>query len=181
MPTTDPDRAAVKREFDEFRKNPAQVAKLANSAINDGYFIALEQARISGAVKPALFGHEYRRYYDMVFDEGAKSESHLHHIRAALFRIKAVAESGRQKRSVDRLFGQAEDRNIQNELRIFQAWLATLFESYLAMYCLIMGTRNAEQKIKEFANAFQNVLRAQRGEGEVTRTHTALLKDLTEL
>ncbi len=181
MAITDPDPAAVKREFEEFKKDPAQVAKFSTAAINDGYFIALDQARISGAIKPALFGHEYRRYYDMVLDEGKKSESHLQYIRAALFRLKALADSGRQKRSVARLFGQAEDGNIQNELRIFQAWLATLFESYLAMYCLILGSRNAEQKVKEFANAFQGVLRAQRAEGDVTRRHTELLKDLTEL
>jgi hypothetical protein len=181
MATRDPNPAAVKRELDEFTKNPAQVAAFSTAAINDGYFIALEQARIKGSIKPALFGHEYRRYYDMLLAQIKKSESHLQHIKAATFRMEAISSRSKDRQSVDRVFGQPEDAKFQDELRIFQAWIATLLESYFAIYAVILGARNAERKVGEFAVAFRRVIQAQRSDADLTRTHTELLKNLTEL
>ena len=50
MAIPDPDRAAVKREFEALKANTAKLTQFSKSAMLHGYFFALEQARIDGSV-----------------------------------------------------------------------------------------------------------------------------------
>jgi hypothetical protein len=181
MAIPDPDRAAVKREFEALKANTAKLAQFSKSAMLHGYFVALEQARIDGSIGPALFGHEYRRYFDIVLESIREAQSETEHIRRALTRMQAAATNGSNRAAVSRLGAHPDDVQFQEGLRVFQGWLASLFETYVTLFGMIEGTSGASRKVDEFASASQALIRKRQVEGNMTAKGSDLFKALTEL
>jgi hypothetical protein len=181
MAIPDPDPAAVKREFEALKKNAAKLAQFSQSAMSHGYFVALEQARIDGSVGPALFGHEYRRYFDIILESIREAQSETEHIRRALTRMQAAATNGSNRAAVTRLGAHPDDSEFQEGLRVFQGWLASLFETYVTLLGMIEGTSGATRKVDEFASASQALIRKRQAAGNMTIKGTDLFKALTEL
>jgi hypothetical protein len=126
MAIPDPDPAAVKREFEAFKANAAKLAQFSQAAMSHGYFVALEQARIDGSIGPALFAHEYRRYFDIVLESVREAQSETEHIRRAVLRMQAAATGGSHRAAVTRLGAHPDDAQFQDGLRVFQGWPACL-------------------------------------------------------
>src|SRR5262245_11361147 len=103
MPFPIYDREQTKRELDEFLRDPAVSKQFSEQAMNFGYFVTLEQARIKKSIGPALFAHEYRRYYDFIVEMIDEGEQEMRHLELALRRMKAIAGQGRQRRHVESL------------------------------------------------------------------------------
>ena len=139
MGIPDPDIAATRRELEALKKNPAALAKISQAAMAHGYFVSLEQARIDGSVGPALFAHEYRRYFDIALGSISEAQKETERIRTALMRMQTVATTGSRRSPVTRLGGHSDDAQFQDSLRVFQAWLASLFETYVTLFMLIEG------------------------------------------
>ena len=181
MAIPDPDPAAVKREFEALKTNAAKLAKLSQSAMLHGYFVALEQARIDGSVGPALFGHEYRRYFDIILESIREAQSETDHVRRALMRMQAAATNGSNRAAVTRLGAHPDDVQFQEGLRVFQGWLASLFETYVTLFGMIEGTSGASRKVDEFASASQALIRKRQASNSMTTKGTDLFKALTEM
>ena len=60
-------------------------------------------------------------------------------------------------------------------MRVFQGWLASLFETYVS------GTSGATRKVTEFATASQELIRKREASGSMTTKGADLFKALTEL
>jgi hypothetical protein len=170
----------LKREHAAFISDPAKVAKYVNAAMSHGFFVALEQARIDKTIGPALFSHEYRRYYGMLLDHVREALKETKHIEAALRRMEMTAQHGRQRQSVERLQAVPDDRQFQEDLRIFQGWLASLFETYVTIFSYIEGTQGATRKINEFASASLKLTQTRQKEGRLSK-HSELFSSLAEL
>lgn len=181
MAIPDPDPAAVRREFEALKKNAAALAKLSQAAMTHGYFVALEQARIEGTVGPALFRHQYRRYFDIILEKVREAQKETEHIRSALLRMQAAATNGSRRSTVPRLRAHPDDAQFQESLRVFQGWLASLFEGYVTLFGMIEGTNGASRKINDFASASQELLKKRQASGSMTTRGTELFKELTEL
>jgi hypothetical protein len=177
----DPDPAAVRREFEALKKDAAKLAKLSQAAMTNGYFVALEQARIDGSVGPALFRHEYRRYFDIILEKIREGQKETEHIRSALLQMQAAATNGSRRPTVPRLGAHPDDAQFQESLRVFQGWLASLFETYVTLFGMIEGTNGASRKINDFASASQELLKRRTAANSMTTKGAELYKELTEL
>jgi hypothetical protein len=181
MAIPDPDPAAVKREFEAFKKDPATLAKFGHAAMTNGYFVAVDQARMSGSVGPALFAHEYRRYFDIALQKINEAQKETEHIRAALMRMHAAASNGSRRTSVARLDAHPDNVQFQEGLRVFQGWLASLYESYVTLFGLLEGTEGAARKVDDLASASHALIKKRQASGDMTTKGTELFKELTEL
>jgi hypothetical protein len=106
--TIKPDEA-TKAQFRAFTSDPARLAKYTQAAMTHGFFYALEQARSRGEMGPALFAHEYRRYYGMLLAKIEEAARETERMRAALNRLERTAENAANKRIVERMFASPED------------------------------------------------------------------------
>ena len=181
MTIRDPDPAAVKREFEAFKKNTAKLAQFSKAAMSHGYFVALEQARIDGSVGPALFRHEYRRYFDITLTAIREAQKETEHIRSALQRMQTAATGGTQRSTVARLSAYPDNDQFQEGLRAFQGWLASLFETYITLFGMIEGTNGATRKVNEFTSASLELIKKRQAAGSMTTKGTELFQPLTEL
>jgi hypothetical protein len=181
MAIPDPDPAAVKREFEAFKANAAKLAQFSQAAMSHGYFVALEQARIDGSIGPALFAHEYRRYFDIVLESVREAQSETEHIRRAVLRMQAAATGGSHRAAVTRLGAHPDDAQFQDGLRVFQGWLASLFETYVTLFGLIEGASGATRQVNAFATASQELIRKRQASGSMTTKGADLFKALTEM
>lgn len=181
MPIQDPDPAAVIREFEAFKTDPAKVALFSNAAMTHGYFVALDQARINGSVGPAFFRHEYRRYFDLALEKISEAQKETDHIRAALMRMHSAARNGSQRTTVARLDAYPDNFQFQEGLRVFQGWVASLFESYITLFGLIEGTAGAARKVNDLASASHALIKKRQVSGSMTEKGSDLFKKLTEL
>jgi hypothetical protein len=172
---------AVQRDLQAFWSDPARVEKFKKDAMAVGWFVTLEQAQIKGHVGPAMFAYEYRRYYNQALDKIREALKETEHVRKALKRMETAAQQGGQRHSVRHLREFPDDRHFQEGLRLFQAWLASLYESYVTLFCYIEGSHGATQKIREFASASWNLIHTREQEQNLTTRHAELFKNLTEL
>jgi len=162
-------------------KDPAKLAKLTKAAMTNGFFVALEQARIEGTVGPALFGHEYRRYFDMLLNSVREAQKETEHIRLAVSRMQAAASAGSNRSTVVRLGAYPDDQQFQASLRVFQGWVASLFETYLSLFSLIEGINGATRKVDELAAASKALLARRLARGFMDTRGVDLFKSMTEM
>jgi hypothetical protein len=181
MTIRDHDHEAVKREHAALMKDPAKVAQLIEAAMSNGFFVALEQARIDGSVGPALFRHEYRRYFDMTLGAIREAEKETGHIRNALARLQQAATNGANRPAITRLSAHPDDAQFQDSLRVFQGWLASLFETYLTLFTYIEGVNGATRKVDELAAASKALLSRRKAAGGMSAKGIDLFKPMTEM
>ena len=181
MTIRDSDPAAVKREFEAFKKDRTKVAQFSNAAMTHGYFVALDQARMSGAVGPALFRHEYRRYFDIALGQISEAQKETDHIRKALARMQSAARHGSQRATVARLDAHPDNVQFQEGLRAFQGWVASLVETYISLFGLIEGTAGATRKVNDLASASHELIKQRQLSGDITTKNPGLFKELTEM
>jgi len=181
MTTPDPDPAAVKREFDAFKQNPANVVIFSTEAMTHGYFVALDQARIKGSIGPALFGHEYRRYFGMALNQIDEAQRETDRIRATLMRMQTAARQGAQRINVSRLDAHPDNVQFQEGLRAFQGWLASLVETYVTLFGLLEGTAGATRKVNDLASASHELIKKRQTTGDMLTKAPGLFKEMTEL
>jgi len=161
--------------------DPARVAKYSQQAMGHGFFFALEQARISGAIGPNLFAHEYRRYYGMMLEGVQEALKETKHIEKALHRMQIAAQHGRLRQAPQGVYTFPDNDQVQDGLRLFQAWLASLFETYVTLFGYIEGTHGATRKVNEFASASLKLIQMRATENNMGARHSELFQSLTEL
>ena len=181
MTIRDSDPAAVKREFEAFKKDRTKVAQFSNAAMTHGYFVALDQARMSGAIGPALFRHEYRRYFHIALSQITEAQKETEHIRKALARMQSAARQGSERATVSRLDAYPDNAQFQDGLRAFQGWVASLVETYISLFGLIEGTAGATRKVNDLASASHELIKKRQLEGSITAKAPGLFKEMTEL
>jgi hypothetical protein len=181
MAIRDHDHEAVKREHAALMKNPAKVAQLIDAAMSSGFFVALEQARIDGSVGPALFRHEYRRYFDMTLEAIREAQKETDRIRNALARLQQAAAGGANRPTITRLSAHPDDAEFQEGLRAFQGWLASLFETYLTLFSYVEGVNGATRKVDELATASKALLERRKAARGMGVKGADLFKALTEM
>lgn len=181
MGIPDPDLAAVKRELAALKANPAKMEQYIKAAMMHGYFVALEQARIEQLVGPALFGHEYRRYFGFVLDEIHEAQKETERIRAVLSRMQTTATNGTNRRVVARLDALPDNVQFQDGLRAFQGWVVSLVETYITLFGLLEGANGATRQVNALASALQKLINKRQAEGTMAAKAPELFKELTEL
>ena len=169
---------AVQQDLRVFWSDPARVAKFKKDAMTWGWFVTLEDGRAKGNVGPAMFAFEYRRYYSETQDKITEALKEVEHIRKALKRMEMAAQQGAQRRSVEWLRQYPDDRHFQEGLRLFQAWLASLFESYVTLMAYVQGANGATQKVKEFASASLKLIETREQEQRMNTQHAELYETL---
>jgi hypothetical protein len=113
MSVWDADKAAVKRDLEEFKKDNAKMQRYFHSALAAGYFVALDHARVSGLITKAMFDHEYRRYYDVLLPHISAARKVVPHIRMALDCLEMVCHQGRERRHIESVSAFARSRQFE--------------------------------------------------------------------
>jgi hypothetical protein len=180
MTVRGPDFEEVKRQHAAFMANPAKVKEFAGFAMQYGFFVGIEQARIKGDIGAALFRHEYRRYFDMIHERVGEAEKETAHIGAVLKRMRATTNRGRNRMQLDRVSGAPDDAEFQRELLAFQGWIASLLETYLSMYMFVMGAQNATRKVGELDGALKGIVQRNVSLGQVKTGNSDMMKAMTE-
>jgi hypothetical protein len=176
-----PDFEDVKREHKALMANPTQLKAFSEAAMQTGFFVALDQARMKGVVGPALFRHEYRRYYEMIQERVVEAEKETAHIASALKRMQSTANQGRRRMSLDRLSASPEDENFQRDLLAFQGWLASLMETYVSIFMYIEGARGAQRKVGELQASLNAIIQRNAAKGTIQTGNSDMMTSMTEL
>ena len=121
------------------------------------------------------------RYYNETLDKIREALKEAEHVRKALRRMEMAAQQGGQRQSVQGLYAHPDDRHFQDGLRLFQAWPASLFESYVTLFCYLEGSNGASQKVKEFASASLRLNQTRKQEELLTSRHAEMFESLTQL
>lgn len=106
---------------------------------------------------------------------------HTTHIASALPRLEATARQASNRRKVPSLREAPDDQRFQEDLRIFQGWLASLFEVCVTIFSFVEGSRGATEKAQAFADAAKSLLRIRAVEQNGVSSHPELFKALTEM
>ena len=170
----------AKRELTEFLNNPGALKQFSEQAMNFGFFVTLDQARIKKIIGPALFAHEYRRYYDLIVGKIEEGETELRRLEAALRRMKAIADQGRNRRHISSVSGGPDDAPFQEALRAFQGWVVSLYETYLTICGYIVGAQNAQEKVRQLASASWNLMQQRKKDNNMASKHAELFNEVVE-
>src|SRR5215469_1048346 len=176
MPVWDADKNAVKRDLEEFLKDKARVQRYFNSAMELGYFIALDRARMTGLITAAMFGHEYRRYHDVLLPHIRDARKVVPHIRMALDRLEMVCLQGRERRQIESVSAVPDHENLKDTIHVLQGWLATLFGNYLKFYGFVHGTPLTEMVIRSWAADSWDILQTRKLEHSMLANHDELFQ-----
>jgi hypothetical protein len=176
MPVWDADKNAVKRDIEQFRKDKDRVQRFFDSAMQLGYFLALDRARANGTITMALFEHEYRRYYDALLPHIGEAKKVVPHIRMALDRLERVCHEGRDRRRIENLSATPDVANTKDAIHVLQGWLATLFGNYLKFYGFVHGTPITEAVIRSWAADSWDILQKRRSEHSMLGNHDELFQ-----
>jgi hypothetical protein len=171
---------AVQRDAQAFWSDPARVEKFKKDAMTLGWFIVLDLARANREIGPDLFAYEYRRYYNQTLAKVREALKETEHVRKALKRMEAAAQQGAHRHAARSLREHPDDQNFKEGLRLFQAWLASLYESYVTLYCYVYGSNDAYVRIRQFASASWNLIHTREQEQVLTSRHAELFKSLYE-
>lgn len=181
MGIPDPNLEQSRRELEALKQNPAKLAKISQDAMAHGFFFSLEQARIEGAIGPALFARTYRRYYDIALGSIEEAKKETDHIRNALIRMQMAATTGSRRHPVTRVSGHPDDAQFQEGLRVFQGWLASLYETYITLFMLIEGAKGATRKVDDLAAASKALIQKRQAGNSLSIKDPDLFKALTEM
>lgn len=176
-----PDHAQAKKEHKAFISDPVRSSKFITDAMQYGWFVAIEQARIKGTMGIAHFHYEYRRYYEMMGESLKKGESHTTHIVSALKRMAATARRGAHRLDAPGVSMAPDDAAFQRDLLAFQGWLASLYEVYVTLFCFIEGSNGATRKVEELAAAANALIQKRLAEKDGIAPHPELFRAMTEL
>ena len=177
MPVWDADKNAVKRDLEEFLKDKARVQRYFNSAMELGYFIALDRARMTGLITAAMFGHEYRRYHDVLLPHISEARKVVPHIRLALDRLEMVCHQGRERRHIESVSALPDHANLKDAIHVLQGWLATFFGSYLKFYGFVHGSSMTEKVIRSWAADSWDIVQKRKSEQNVFNNHDELFQN----
>jgi hypothetical protein len=171
---------AVQRDAQAFWSDPARVEKFKKDAMTLGWFLILDLARANREIGPDLFAHEYRRYYNQTLAKVREALKETEHVRKALKRMEMAAQQGAHRNPVRSLREHPDNQNFKEGLRLFQAWLASLYESYVTLVCYVDGSKDAHERIRQFASASWNLIQTREQEQVLTSRHAELFKELTQ-
>jgi len=174
MAVWDADIHAVQKDIDDFYKDPAKVQQFLTLALNLGYFNALDQGRMTGLIKMAMFEHEYRRIYTELLPKIREAKDVILHIRKALDRIEAVCQHARARRHVESVSAQPDQVNMKDAIFALQGWLATLFADYLGLFGLFHGALRTEWIIRAWAADSWDILQKRKLDRDMMANHDEL-------
>jgi hypothetical protein len=181
MTVRGPDHEDAKREHKAFMANPAKVKEFIDFALQNGFFVGVEQARIKGVVGPAHFRYEYRRYFDMLHERVREAEKETARIAAVLTRMQTTANQGRNRLQLDRLGAAPDDAAFQRDLLAFQGWLASLVETYVSILMYILGARGATRKVDDLQASLKAIIQRNVSMGQVKAGNSDMVTAMTEL
>lgn len=181
MGIPDPNIEQSRRELEALKQMPGKLAQISQAAMAHGYFVSLEQARIENAIGPALFARTYRRYFDMALEAIEEAKKETDHIRNALMRMQATATTGSRRHPVMRLTAHPDDAQFQEGLRVFQGWLASLYETYITLFMLIEGANGATRKVDDLATASKTLIQKRQAGNTLSIKDADLFKAMTEM
>jgi hypothetical protein len=176
MPVWDADKNAVKRDLQEFLKDRARVQKYFSSAMELGYFVALDKARTTGSISKALFEHEYRRYFDALLPHIQEARKVTPHIRMALDRLELVCQQGRERRHIESVAALPDHEHVKEAIHVLQGWLATLFGNYLKFYGFVRGSALTELVIRSWAADSWDIVQKRKSEHSMLANHDELFQ-----
>ena len=176
MPVWDADKNAVKRDLEEFRKDPDRVHRFFNTAMEIGYFKALDDARTRGTIKTTLFEHEYRRYHDALLPHIHEAKKVVPHLGMALDRLELVCRQGRERRQIQSVSAAPDHKNLQDSIRVLQGWLATFFGNYLKFFGFVHGSPVTEDLIRHWAADCWDILQKRKSEHSMLANHDELFQ-----
>ncbi|HTS63843.1 MAG TPA: hypothetical protein VMH28_17590 [Candidatus Acidoferrales bacterium] len=176
MSVWDPDKNAVKQALAEFRSDPAALKRYISTAMEFGFFLALDLAQANAEMKPALFEHEFRRYHDSLLPEIGEAKKLIPHIRMALERLETACRHGRERRHIKSVSTVPDVVNVKESIHVLQGWLATLFARYLKFYAFVHGSGGAEAVIRSWAADSWDIVQTRKLEQNVFNNHDELFQ-----